>query len=116
MTAPPRPSAAQLDRLLLLARKLEDRLLLDSVASRADCRTLALEIVELLEQGDSDAVAQPAPGAVLDQEVVARLAEALRTCREATEQAELTRVFTMSERIERQASGQRTRRADDRED
>jgi len=105
MTAPPRPSAARHDRLLVLARKLEDRLVLNTAASRADCRALALEIIQLLDDEDSDAIAQPAPGTALDPEVVARLAEALRTCRDASEQAELTRLFTMSERIERQASG-----------
>jgi hypothetical protein len=90
------------DQIRLLARKLEENTLLNTVRSRDRCRQLALDILELLDEEDEEHLATPQFGDPDHAGAFDRLHEAIRTCSEAREQAELTRLFSASDRVHRQ--------------
>ena len=67
-------SAERLDQLRLLARRLEDRLLVNTRAGRADCRTFALQIIELLEIEEREGQFEPLHA--MKRDVIERVCEA----------------------------------------
>ena len=85
-----------------LATQLLDASVLNTAKSRARCKELALEIVELIQAQDADQRVVDTPALREARDVVMRLSEALRGAREAGEQAELTRLYVKSERLHRQ--------------
>ena len=91
------------EEIRALAAKLADAAILNVPASRARCRAFAARIIELVDEEDADQPpVQSRPSALLDER--RRLAEALLGCVEADEQAELNRVFRLSERAELHSS------------
>ena len=91
----PKASTEHIDRILLLTRKLGDRVLLNTRASRADCRRFALGILELLDDDNhwhDEKAEQPRTA---DTSVIERLREAIAARQVAGERAELTRLFVM---------------------
>jgi ribosomal protein L17 len=97
-----RTSEWRVELIRNLAAKLLDQTVLNTAKSRADCRQTAVELILLLDE--EEVVQQAQRAAAFDQhdDAILRLAEAIRGCRAAGEQAELTRLFTMSERMHRQ--------------
>jgi len=67
-------SAERLDQLRSLARRLEDRLLVNTRAGRADCRTFALQIIELLEIEEREGQFEPLHA--MKRDVIERVCEA----------------------------------------
>lgn len=92
-------SAQRIDQLRALARRLEDRLPVNTRTARSDCRTLALQIIELLDIEDRQSESDLPRSA--DKALSDRVRQATGACREASEQAELTRLFVMTESRER---------------
>lgn len=83
----PRASAERIDQVVALTRKLEDRILLDTPSAWADCRVLALEILELVDDEEGSRTARTDPPEPMNREVVQRLLEAISACRNAGEPA-----------------------------
>jgi hypothetical protein len=94
-------SERRVGRIREIAGKLLDVTVLNTASSRARCLELAAEMVQLIT--DEDAYQQRGRSSAFAeyQETIQRAGEAQRACREAGEQAELTRLYTASERIHR---------------
>ena len=100
-------SSQRMLRIQTLAAKLAELSVLNTAGVRERCRDIALEIVGLLTE--EDAYRRSLPVSELDSHEAAleRLAEALRGCREAGEQCELTRLHVISEQLHRARDDER---------
>jgi hypothetical protein len=102
-------SEQRVESIRTLALKLAELTILNTPGMRARCRTVATEIIRLLDDEDAGRRSLPTSDFEEHHAAVQRLAEALRACREAGEQAQLTRLYTKSERLERQSKNKQSR-------
>ena len=98
-------STHRAEEIRAFAAKLADAAILNIPATRARCRAFAERIIELLDE--EEVCQRPVQGYAGDlSDGRRRLAEALLGCVEAGEQAELTRLNCLSERVALHARGQ----------
>ena len=90
-------------RIQAVAAKLAELTVLNTPGIRARCIQLADELVKLLSREDEYQQSLPVPQSDMHEPARKQLAEVLRECREAREQSELTRLYIVSERLQRKA-------------
>jgi hypothetical protein len=94
-------SSGRVAQIQALAAKLAELSVLNTPAVRARSLAIADELVRLLSEEDRYQRSLAAPEHDPHKAALQRLAEALRACREASEQCELTRLYVVSERQHR---------------
>jgi hypothetical protein len=93
-----RASDERVERIHAIGLKLAELTLLKTARSRARCRELAAEMIALLPRRMLTSGRNPL--STSSRQGFDRLRAALVGCREAVEQAQLTRLYTMSERMQ----------------
>jgi hypothetical protein len=94
-------SDQRVEHIRAIAAKLLDLTVLNTANSRAVGRELAAEMMRLMTEEDAYQQSHPSPAFTEYQKTIERVAEAIRACKEAGEQAALTRLYSASERIHR---------------
>ena len=89
-------SERRVRRIRALAIQLEEQTVLNTARSRARCRDVAREILNLIDAEDQFEENSPAEQPQDDPEVLRRITQTLRTCRAADERAELSRLYSMT--------------------
>ena len=99
----PHRSEQRVDEIRTLAGKLADATVLNTSTNRARCLEFAAQIVTLVNEEETYQRSLDNRGDDQFAAVRQQLADAMRGCIDAGEQAELTRLYVLSEHLQRRS-------------